>query len=75
MVRCKGMDLKSDEIQNHLAAGMQVTKLSLTWDENVSFVLDEEFGIRRLKFGRRSRRSWMTLTPMMRLRSLMPRFL
>ncbi|WP_372972875.1 recombination-associated protein RdgC [Marinobacter sp.] len=51
VVRCKGMDLKSDEIQNHLAAGMQVTKLSLTWDENVSFVLDEEFGIRRLKFG------------------------
>lgn len=51
VVRCKGLDLKSEEIQNHLAAGMQVTKLSLTWDENVSFVLDEEFGIRRLKFG------------------------
>ncbi len=51
VVRCKGLDLKCEEIQNHLAAGMQVTKLSLTWDDNVSFVLDEEFGIRRLKFG------------------------
>lgn len=51
VVRCKGLDLRADEIQNHLEAGMQVTKLSLTWDENVSFVLDEEFGIRRLKFG------------------------
>ena len=51
VVRCKGLDLRADEIQNHLEAGMQVTRLSLSWDENVSFVLDEEFGIRRLKFG------------------------
>lgn len=51
VVRCKGLDLKADEIRNHLEAGMQVTKLALTWDENVSFVLDEELGIRRLKFG------------------------
>ncbi|GGC55936.1 recombination-associated protein RdgC [Marinobacter halophilus] len=51
VVRCKGLDLKADEIRNHLETGMQVTKLSLTWDDNVSFVLDEELGIRRLKFG------------------------
>ena len=51
VVRCKGLDLKADEIRNHLEAGMQVTKLALTWDDNVSFVLDEELGIRRLKFG------------------------
>lgn len=51
VVRCKGLDLKTDEIRNHLDAGMQVTKLALTWDDSLSFVLDEEFGIRRLKFG------------------------
>lgn len=51
VVRCKGLDLKADEIRNHLEAGMQVTKLAITWDDNVSFVLDEELGIRRLKFG------------------------
>jgi recombination associated protein RdgC len=51
VVRCKGLDLKADEIRNHLEAGMQVTKLALTWDDSVSFVLDEELGIRRLKFG------------------------
>lgn len=51
VVRCKGLDLKADEIRNHLEAGMQVTKLALTWDDNVSFILDEELGIRRLKFG------------------------
>ena len=51
VVRCRGLDLQGDEIRTHLDAGMQVTKLSLTWDDNVSFVLDEELGIRRLKFG------------------------
>ncbi|WP_166260336.1 recombination-associated protein RdgC [Marinobacter salicampi] len=51
VVRCKGLDLQGDEIRNHLNAGMQVTKLSVTWDDNLSFVLDEELGIRRLKFG------------------------
>mgnify|MGYP000197431373 CR=1 FL=1 len=51
VVRCKGLDLQGDEIRSHLDAGMQVTKLSVTWDDNLSFVLDEEVGIRRLKFG------------------------
>ncbi|MBS8239775.1 recombination-associated protein RdgC [Marinobacter lipolyticus] len=51
VVRCKGLDLKADEIRNHLNAGMQVTKLAVTWEDNLSFVLDEELGIKRLKFG------------------------
>ncbi|MGO1462692.1 MAG: recombination-associated protein RdgC [Marinobacter sp.] len=51
VVRCKGLNLKADEIRNHLEAGMEVTKLAITWDDNVSFMLDEELGIRRLKFG------------------------
>ncbi|MFL1465174.1 recombination-associated protein RdgC [Marinobacter sp. DUT-3] len=51
VVRCKGLDLQADEIRNHLDAGMQVTKLAVTWDDSLSFVLDEELGIRRLKFG------------------------
>ena len=51
MVRCRGLDLKADEIRNHLEAGMQVTKLALTWDDTVSFVVDEELALRRLKFG------------------------
>ena len=51
VVHCKGLDLKADEIRNHLNAGMQVTKLAVTWEDNLSFVLDEELGIKRLKFG------------------------
>ncbi|MCG8518508.1 MULTISPECIES: recombination-associated protein RdgC [Marinobacter] len=51
VVRCKGLDLQGDEIRSHLDAGMQVTKLALTWEDSLSFILDEELGIRRLKFG------------------------
>ncbi|OEY65028.1 recombination-associated protein RdgC [Marinobacter sp. X15-166B] len=51
VVRCKGLDLQGDEIRSHLDAGMQATRLALTWEDSVSFVLDEELGIRRLKFG------------------------
>jgi len=51
VVRCKGLDLQGDDVRTHLEAGMQVTKLSLTWDDNASFVIDEELGIKRLKFG------------------------
>lgn len=50
-VTAKGLDLRSDEVSTHLEAGMQCTRLRITWDENVSFTLDEEFAIRGLKFG------------------------
>ncbi len=51
VVRCKGLDLQGDEMRSHLEAGMQATRVALTWEDSVSFVLDEELGIRRLKFG------------------------
>lgn len=50
VVRCKGLDLRGDDVRTHLDTGMLVTKLSLIWDDNVSFVVDEELGIKRLKF-------------------------
>ena len=49
-VRCKRQDLTSDEIKNHLATGKVVTKLSLAWQDKLSFVLDDKLVIRRLKF-------------------------
>ena len=39
----------SSDLNDRLSS--QVTKLSVTWDDSLSFVLDEELGIRRLKFG------------------------
>jgi len=49
-VRCKRQALFSPEIQSHLEAGKEVIKLALTWDDRLSFLLDEQLGIKRLKF-------------------------
>ncbi|WP_421684007.1 recombination-associated protein RdgC [Stutzerimonas urumqiensis] len=50
VVRCKRQDLSSDEIQNHLGAGKQVTQLSLAWQDKLSFMLDDKLVIKRLRF-------------------------
>jgi recombination associated protein RdgC len=51
VVRCRGVDLLSEEVETHLNAGKQVARLSLVWDERVSLVLAEDLCLRRLKFG------------------------
>lgn len=48
--RCKKQDLTAPEVMQHLDTGMVVRKLALQWQGSISFVLDEEFAIRRLKF-------------------------
>uniref|UniRef100_UPI00289BB25A recombination-associated protein RdgC n=1 Tax=Stutzerimonas nitrititolerans TaxID=2482751 RepID=UPI00289BB25A len=50
VVRCKRQDLTSDEIQQHLEVGKQVTQLSLAWQDKLSFVLDDKMVIKRLRF-------------------------
>lgn len=50
-VTVRGLDLQAAEVCNHLESGMQVTRLTMTWDDNVSFCLDEDLGITRLRFG------------------------
>ncbi|MDS4031035.1 MAG: recombination-associated protein RdgC [Candidatus Contendobacter sp.] len=50
IVRCRGQDLTGDELRGHLQAGKQVTRLGLSWDERVAFVLDETLVVRRLQF-------------------------
>ncbi len=49
-ITAKHQDLTSEEIQLHLSAGKCVTKLSLAWQDKLSFVLDEGLVIRRLRF-------------------------
>ncbi len=51
VVRCKGVELDGEEISTHLEAGKQVVKLAMTWEENISFLLNEDLSIKRLKFG------------------------
>ncbi|WP_407353247.1 recombination-associated protein RdgC [Luteimonas sp. R10] len=50
VVKCQRQDLQSDEIARHLESGKQVTRLALTLDDHVSFVLGEDLVIRKLKF-------------------------
>lgn len=50
IVRVRREDLFADEIRAHLDAGKRVTQLALSWNERVSFVLDEKFQLRRLRF-------------------------
>lgn len=49
VVKCQHQDLQSDEIAKHLEAGKQVTRLALTLDDHVSFVLGEDLVVRKFK--------------------------
>ena len=50
VIRCKRHDLSLPEIKNHLYIGKQVIKLALNWDDRLSFILDENLSVKRLKF-------------------------
>ncbi len=50
VVRCRGVDLLSEEVETHLNAGKQVARLSLHWEERLSLVIAEDLCLRRLKF-------------------------
>jgi recombination associated protein RdgC len=50
VVRCKGVDLLSEEVETHLNAGKQVARLALQWEDRVRLVLAEDLCLRRLKF-------------------------
>ena len=49
LVRCKRQELESDEISGHLETGKQVTRLALTLDDHVSFVIGEDLVVRKFK--------------------------
>lgn len=50
VIRARKQDLSSNEIRVHLDAGKQVTRLAVEFEERLSFVLDENLIVRRLKF-------------------------
>jgi recombination associated protein RdgC len=50
IAKFKRQDLWLPEIKNHLETGKQVVKLALNWKDRLSFVLDENLGVKRLKF-------------------------
>jgi recombination associated protein RdgC len=49
VIRVKGQNLFSDEIRAHLATDMQVTRLALTWQDQLSFMIYSDLSLHRLK--------------------------
>lgn len=49
-VRYVRHNLDSDEVRRHIAGGKSATRLALTWNDRVSFVLTEQLQIKRLVF-------------------------
>ncbi|MDO8940237.1 MAG: recombination-associated protein RdgC [Methylicorpusculum sp.] len=49
-IRCKRHDLTLPEIKNHLETGKQVIKLAVSWEDRLSFVVDENLSIKRLRY-------------------------
>lgn len=50
LVRYVRHPLEAGEIREHIASGKQVTKLAMTWNDRISFVLNENMQIKRLAF-------------------------
>ena len=50
ILRCKRQDLSSDEIQNHLNSGKEVTKLAINWNDTIDCIIEDDLSIKRLKF-------------------------
>ncbi|HEY3433632.1 MAG TPA: recombination-associated protein RdgC [Rhodocyclaceae bacterium] len=49
-VRYVRHSLEVDEVRPHLEAGKKATRLAMTWDDRMSFVLTEDMHIKRLAF-------------------------
>ncbi|WP_040975915.1 recombination-associated protein RdgC [Necropsobacter massiliensis] len=50
VIRCKQQALDTDEMLSLLQAGKQISKLALEWEEHLTFVLNEDCSLKRLKF-------------------------
>jgi len=49
IIRCSKHELDCDEIKAHLSAGKIVTKLALTWQDKIEFVLHDDLSIKRVR--------------------------
>lgn len=49
-IRYQHLNLEGREIRGHLSAGMTVARLGLTWRDRISFVLTNQFQVKRVIF-------------------------
>ena len=50
VIRIRGVDLGSDEVQQHINSGKLASKLAIEWQQRISCVLVDDLSIKRLKF-------------------------
>ncbi|WP_392561409.1 recombination-associated protein RdgC [Orbus sturtevantii] len=50
IVRCKNLEIDSNEVLVHIDAGKQVNKLNLIDERGVSFILNKDYTLKRIKF-------------------------
>lgn len=50
-ITAKNVDLVSEEIQSHLDQGMMVKTVSVSFEDKMSFVVNDELHLKRIKFG------------------------
>jgi len=50
VIRCKHQEMFCDEIIGHLTAGKMVASIALTYNDRMSFMLDDTLTIKKLKF-------------------------
>lgn len=48
-VRYLRQSIDPDDVQRHIAAGKQCTKLAMTWDDRISYILTDNLTIKRIK--------------------------
>jgi recombination associated protein RdgC len=50
VITCRHQDLGAGEIRNHIKNGKQAVRLALHWKDRLSFLLQEDLSIKRLRF-------------------------
>ena len=50
VVRCKGLSLSDDEVQNHIKNKMYISQIAIEWSERINCLLTEDLVIKRIKF-------------------------
>ena len=50
IIRCKGQDLKSEEIAKHIESGKKAKNLGVIWNNFLSCNVGDDLGIKRLRF-------------------------
>ena len=50
VIKCMNQDVMAKEVLGHIDSGKQVIKLALTWQDRITFIVDQQLGIRRIRF-------------------------